>query len=95
MTSDWPDSFSSLMEDFMMSPSSPFLTAEGDPCLLHTDLAEAGPVKSYLRPLLFGGNEESDVSSLITRDTLLDTDDTVEDAFTGFDWMEKTDLFDN
>ncbi|XP_048377193.1 cyclic AMP-dependent transcription factor ATF-4 [Stegostoma tigrinum] len=96
MTSDWPDSFSSLMEDFMMSPSSPFLTAEGDPCLLHTDLAEAGPVKSYLRPLLFDGNEESDVSSLITCvDKLLDTDDTVEDAFTGFDWMEKTDLFDN
>ncbi|GCC32021.1 cyclic AMP-dependent transcription factor ATF-4-like [Chiloscyllium punctatum] len=96
MISDWPDSFSSLMEDFMLSPSSPFLTAEGDPCLLHTDLEEAGPVKSYLKPLLFGGSEESDVSSLIPCvDTLLDTDDPVEDAFTGFDWMEKTDLFDN
>ncbi|XP_067830684.1 cyclic AMP-dependent transcription factor ATF-4-like [Heptranchias perlo] len=91
----WPDSLlSSLMEDFVSFLDSPFLTAEGDPCLLHADL-EAGPVKSCLRPLQFGGNEESDVSSQSPCIyPLLDTDDNVEDAFTGLDWMEKVDLFD-
>ncbi|XP_041034076.1 cyclic AMP-dependent transcription factor ATF-4-like [Carcharodon carcharias] len=96
MMSVWPDSFSSLMEDFVSFLDSPFLTAEGDPCLLHTDLEEAGPVKSCLRPLLSGGNEESDASSQCPCvDSLLDTDNIAEDAFTGLDWMvEKVDLFD-
>uniref|UniRef100_UPI00398F0E5E cyclic AMP-dependent transcription factor ATF-4 n=1 Tax=Pristiophorus japonicus TaxID=55135 RepID=UPI00398F0E5E len=96
MMSVWPDSsLSSLMEDFVYLLDSPFLTAEGDPCLLHADL-EAGPVKSCLTPLHFGGNEESDVSSQCPYiDPLLDTDNNVEDAFTGLDWMvEKVDLFD-
>ncbi|XP_067875620.1 cyclic AMP-dependent transcription factor ATF-4-like [Heterodontus francisci] len=92
----WPDSLSPLMEDCVSFQDSPFLTAEGDPCLLHTDLEEARPVKSCLRPLPFGGNEESDVSSqCLCIDQLLDMDNTVEDAFTGLEWMEKVDLFDN
>ncbi|XP_078093547.1 cyclic AMP-dependent transcription factor ATF-4 [Mustelus asterias] len=91
-----PDSFSSLMEDFVSLLDSPFLTAEGDPCLLHADLEESGPVKSCLRPLPFGGNEESDASSQCPCvDSLLDTDNIVGDAFTGLDWMlEKVDFFD-
>ncbi|XP_038639509.1 cyclic AMP-dependent transcription factor ATF-4-like [Scyliorhinus canicula] len=91
-----PDSFSSLMEDFVSFLDSPFLTADGDPCLLHADLEEAGPVKSCLRPLPFGSDEESDVSSQCPCvDSLLDTDNIVGDAFTGLDWMlEKVDFFD-
>lgn len=88
------DSLSSLMEDFVSPLDSPFLTAEGDPCLLHADLEEAGPVKSCLRPLPFGGNEESDAfSQCPCVDSLLDTDNIVGDAFIGLDWMlEKMDF---
>lgn len=69
---------------------SPFLTAEGDPCLLQKDL-EAGPVKGCLRPLPFGDAS----SQWPCVNPLLDTDNGVEDAFTGLDWMvEKVDLFD-
>ncbi|XP_051899061.1 cyclic AMP-dependent transcription factor ATF-4-like [Pristis pectinata] len=90
----WSDSpFSSLMEDCMSYLDSPFLMADGDPCLLHVD-SEAGPVKSCLRPHQFGGNEESEVSSQCPCIDPLDTNN-VEDAFTGLDWMvEKVDFFD-
>lgn len=55
---------------------------------------EAWPVKSCLTPHQFGGDEGSELSSQCPSIDTLDTN-TVEDAFTGLDWMvEKVDLFD-
>ncbi|XP_062919468.1 cyclic AMP-dependent transcription factor ATF-4 [Mobula hypostoma] len=89
----WLDSPFSSLQDCMSYLDSPFLMADGDPCLLDVDL-EAGPVKSCLTPHQFGGNEGSELSSPCPYLDPLDTNN-VEDAFTGLDWMaKKVDLFD-
>lgn len=79
--------------DYMSHLDLPFLTADGDPCLLHADL-EAGPVKPCLRPHPFGGNEESELSYQCPCIDPLGACN-VEDAFNGLDWMvRKVNLFD-